>query len=463
MNILIIASYYEQDKNIASVRWTNFAYRLASRHKIFVLSEPLPGSTHDIEQYESAYKITVMRMKQVTIYEKLSQLFKKEQFLNRKSNNYEVLPKDRPSSFIKQVIRKAKNRLCLFAEYIMAKQQKKYILKQFKKNNIKFDIVISSAKPLRQFLVGAMLAKELKCAWVSDFRDLPFTSWSEPDDIRLQAKLLLQYTPLASATTLVSKGMCEAFIDISRIPEKYAKKVYVLSNGFSYTDANNAIKDLRKSNLPLKIVYTGTLYVGMQDASLLFMAIAELIQEGKITHDNICIEYAGNSGASLIKMAKDFGISSLVHDNGYVSRLDALKLQNEADLLLLLTWNTYLGRGIITGKMYEYILCKKPIICITSGDVPNSEATEMIRTYRLGIACESMVFKKSVTSLKEYLLMQIKRKQSGQDLEYHADYEALQEFNHDNLAIKLENICLKAVKEKEKNEYLYCPGLVSGK
>ena len=449
MNILILASYYEQDKNIASVRWTNFAYRLAKRHRVDVLAETLPESNRQVERYQSTHGITVMRMNQKTIYEKMSEWVKKEEVSDIKTDQSIVLPQEQRQNFARLAARKVKNRFCLFADYLVAKQQKEYVLQQMKNDHIQFDVIISSAKPLRQFLLGAMLTKKLRCAWISDFRDLPFTGWSDPDDIQLQSKLVLKHTPLASATTLVSKGMCEAFIDTNHIPEKYAKKVYVLSNGYSQADATVASASHKIGKGKLKIVYTGTLYEGKQDVSLLFTAVAELVHESIITQEDLRFEYAGNSGDRLLLAARNFGIASFVHDHGLISRQNALKLQHEADLLLLLTWNTHIDRGILTGKMYEYILCKKPIICITSGTVPHSEASAMIRKYHLGIACETMTLKEDVAMLKQYLRLQLQHKQKGEELEYHADYDALTEFDYDQLAVKLENICLAAVKEKK--------------
>ena len=51
---------------------------------------------------------------------------------------------------------------------------------------------------------------------------------------------------------------------------------------------------------------------------------------------------------------------------GHVSREKALQAQRNADLLLLLESSNEESRGVLTGKIFEYIASGRPIICIGS-------------------------------------------------------------------------------------------------
>ena len=58
-----------------------------------------------------------------------------------------------------------------------------------------------------------------------------------------------------------------------------------------------------------------------------------------------------------------------------------------ADILLLLMMDHSGEQHIVTGKIYEYIYLQKPIIII---DSQNSEASKIIKKYKLGYICKSI-------------------------------------------------------------------------
>ncbi len=50
--------------------------------------------------------------------------------------------------------------------------------------------------------------------------------------------------------------------------------------------------------------------------------------------------------------------------HGLIPREEALKKQREAQILLLLTWNDPTERGVYTGKVFEYLAARRPILSI---------------------------------------------------------------------------------------------------
>ena len=69
MNLLIVTPFYKHDRNIASVRWTNIATRLAKSHNVIVVTQPHDDMdmTRDIAKDEDG--ILVARLNQKTSYE----------------------------------------------------------------------------------------------------------------------------------------------------------------------------------------------------------------------------------------------------------------------------------------------------------------------------------------------------------------------------------------------------------
>ena len=75
-------------------------------------------------------------------------------------------------------------------------------------------------------------------------------------------------------------------------------------------------------------------------------------------------EYAGKEGDLFLSQAAEYNLHSYVVDHGQLSRLDALRLQQESDICLLATWNTSFEQGALTGKIFEYFMFKKPILAM---------------------------------------------------------------------------------------------------
>ena len=86
------------------------------------------------------------------------------------------------------------------------------------------------------------------------------------------------------------------------------------------------------------------------------------------------------------------------------------------------------------------MLSEKPIICITTGGVPNGEATETIRELGLGLAVETCDYENGIESLKEYLLMQLENKKQGKELVFNPNKNGIAKFDHDNLVEELKTI-----------------------
>ena len=78
-------------------------------------------------------------------------------------------------------------------------------------------------------------------------------------------------------------------------------------------------------------------------------------------------------------------------------------MQKNASALLLLTWNETSYKGVIPGKLFEYMAIKNvPIIALVTGDVADSEVAMMIRTCGAGYVAEEANL--NVEEFKKYVL-----------------------------------------------------------
>ena len=237
-------------------------------------------------------------------------------------------------------------------------------------NNFSFDIVITSFGPLSAVLIGRRLKRKHKrTVWISDMRDA-MDVYSQAGWRRLLfASIQKRMTREADAITTVSRAMTDKFSRLNGAP------VYTIENGYAHilSEASSARQDGA-----LVICYTGSLYGGLRMMDALFTAIAEI----KRRHNgasSIVVRYAGADGQSAMEQARAYDVQEQLDVRGVLSRKEAAQLQESADVLCVVSWNTKHEQGILTGKFPEYMRLRKPILSIVSGDLPDAELSERVR------------------------------------------------------------------------------------
>lgn len=291
---------------------------------------------------------------------------------------------------------------------------------------------------LGKFLHSKGIARNL----IIDFRDL----MDQPGSL-LPLRVFRQHQQRqalrqADAVTAVSAGLRDDLLESSGTA-KHQGKVDVLYNGFLKRGAHTlSTPDVRPSGGtergPLKIVYTGSLYTGRQDASALFQALSRLDTSGGAVP--IEVHYAGRSANSFREMAATEGLEGLIINHGVVPREEALHLQQEADILLALGWNEPTNRGVLSGKFPEYLGANKPIISIVMGSLPNSELTTLVKDLNVGATVEESTQEADVEKLTEYLQKALDAKSEGATVPYTPIPSKVEKFNYENLAAQLEEI-----------------------
>ena len=144
--------------------------------------------------------------------------------------------------------------------------------------------------------------------------------------------------------------------------------------------------------------------------------------------------------AALMKQyAATCGLEECVEDHGQVSRSASIRLQKEADVLLLASWNTAGQRGILTGKMFEYMMMDKPILCCMSGDVPNSAVKKVMEETGIGCCREEAAAQVDDPRLLDALRRLVNRWKAGQPLLDGRNREAVEAYAYPRLAQALDN------------------------
>ncbi|HXH25696.1 MAG TPA: hypothetical protein VNI78_10630, partial [Vicinamibacterales bacterium] len=96
---------------------------------------------------------------------------------------------------------------------------------------------------------------------------------------------------------------------------------------------------------------------------------------------HIRVEFYGRMLPEIMPLARRYDVESMVQCFDPVPYAQSLNLQRGADVLLLLLWNDPRERGVFTGKLFEYLGARRPILATGLED---GVAAELIRTRQAG-------------------------------------------------------------------------------
>ncbi len=240
------------------------------------------------------------------------------------------------------------------------------------------DILLASAWPITALYVGRSLSRRHRIPWVAELRDLwTQNPYHHPPAWRLIRERRMEHRLLASAAGLVtvSSPMAET------LKSEYHRPVEVVANGVDLEDHVEPSHTVRAPDASLTLIYTGMLYEG-RDLSPLFSAL-RILQTRSV---GVRLRFYGRYLEAVAARAKQHGVEEFVDVHPMVSRSEALRLQHEADVLLLLLLNNVSEKGTYTGKLFDYLGAQRPILLIGGKD---SVAATLIRACEIGWVVET--------------------------------------------------------------------------
>jgi glycosyltransferase involved in cell wall biosynthesis len=221
------------------------------------------------------------------------------------------------------------------------------------------DLIYASAPPHTVFVVAERLSRRLGVPWIAEYRDRwsedpyddpPLPSWRGRIDRWLEDRLLRN----AAGIVTVSEPWAVDY------RARWGKRVCVAYNGYDAADFAALGAPAPSRGAELDIVYTGILYPNRRDPSPLLAALASMGAEA----ESIRVHFYGADPALLHPSIERYGVGRLVQVHGRVGYGQSLRLQAQADVLLLLQWNDPRERGNCPGKLFEYLAARRPILVL---------------------------------------------------------------------------------------------------
>ena len=229
-------------------------------------------------------------------------------------------------------------------------------VQEIRRQNLKIDAIVTTSPPISSHLIGREAKNILGCPWIADLRDLWTQNLGEHTSNLLQ--IGLEKRTLRQADGLVTVSDPWATRLERRYPEK---KIWSITNGFDPDDFVSPPPPLTEE---FSISYTGELYAGQRDPTLLFEVLSDLIQDGTIPASELRVRFYGRIEPWLPALVEKYGLKEVVAINGPTPRLEAVAHQRESQVLLLLPWSNPKETGHHSAKLFEYLAAARPILAI---------------------------------------------------------------------------------------------------
>ncbi len=293
-----------------------------------------------------------------------------------------------------------------------------------KKNNI--DTVITTSPPHSTQLIGLKLKKILKIKWIADLRDpwtdiyfyneLYHTKIAAKIDKKLEQKVLLT----ADKVIVVSNDIKQMFC--KKINNNCANKIKIIPNGYDQTDFDNKIIS---DNKYFNITYTGTIS-DKYDITSLITALKNISQKYNFT-----MRIVGNVAEHVKEKLIKSDFSDKIEFLNYQPHIKSIEYLKKSTILLLVIPKIENNKGILTGKLFEYLATKKPIINI--GPV-NGDAAKIINECNAGKTFDYSDYK----GITDFLINYINKFNNNDKID--VDNDISKKYSRKNLTNELSKI-----------------------
>ena len=260
-------------------------------------------------------------------------------------------------------------------------------------SNHPIDAIVSTGPPHSMHLIARALHQKTAIPWLADFRDpwtkidfykdLMLTSWADAIHHKLELAVLRE----ANRVVTVSPTLTAEMAILAG-----ANKVVTITNGYDQDD-------LKPNDIPLdqvfSIAHIGTL-VKTRNPLLLWEVIVELIDTLPEFSNHLQIKLVGKVDLKITQTLEDKGLLKYVKRIDYLPHDQITAVQQQSQVLLLVINDTPNSKGILTGKLFEYLSAKRPIIGIGPVD---GDAAQVLNETGAG----QMFSDKHKSELKEYL------------------------------------------------------------
>src|SRR5882762_8301738 len=237
------------------------------------------------------------------------------------------------------------------------------------------DVVLTTSPPGSVHLIGAAVKKAAGAAWVADLRD---SIVLHPHRANEGVAALVKQKSRAGIARLVAHQAdvivtaAEAITDETRAISPKGRVVTIANccdfDDFAGLEHHPADR--------LRLTHAGSFF-GKRDPKPFLRALADSGLE------DVTVRFLGDFRPGDREYLESLELGDRVELIDYVPRRESLRLQRDSDALLLLIPEAGgRGRGVLSGKVFEYLAAERPVLAVVPED---GAAAELIRETGAGV------------------------------------------------------------------------------
>jgi len=294
----------------------------------------------------------------------------------------------------------------------------KYAIEKAKEliEKYQIDCVITTSPPHSTQLIGLELKKQHKLKWIADLRDpwtdiyynkeLYRTKFAESRDQKLEKKCIEN----ADKIIVVSKSIASLFA------KKYVQsksKISIIPNGYDETDFEN-LKHIETEQQYIS-------YIGNISPSYPINHFLAEFKKFSENNPNWRLRFVGNVFEELRNQIIKSRLTDLVEFLPYVEHNKAVEYMINSNALLLIIPDSNENKGILTGKLFEYLAANKPIIFIgpkdgDAADILSNSNQVLLNSYDKMESLEHFLMSGNLVKENPVLIKQYARKHLTQSI-----------------------------------------------
>ena len=322
-----------------------------------------------------------------------------------------------------------------------------FLKKYLKENGI--DVLVTTGPPHSLHLIGLGLKKELpKLKWIADFRD-PWTEISYYKHLKLTKFSDKKHRNLEkSVFETADVTLATSYTDAENFRKNGANS-YCITNGFDISEPSKVVgfqnsqarefsvlQTTEKNNPITEHTFTMS-YVGvleqLRNPENLWNAIYFLLNNNQDFADDFELKFVGRIDEIILQQLKHLGIDHIVNNLGYLAHDESVNEMENSDLLLITNFPNESSKGIIPGKLFEYLATGKQIISFGPKD---ADVETILNKTKAG---KHFDYSESA-EISDFILSLYKDWKSGKTIQNSAN---INEFSRKELAKQLANLLRK--------------------
>ena len=317
----------------------------------------------------------------------------------------------------------------------------KFLKEYLTENHI--DTIVTTGPPHSLHLIGLELKKELpNLKWIADFRD-PWTEISYYKHLKLTSSSDKKHRQLEkSVFENADLTLATSYTDAENF-RKNGANAFCVTNGFDVSESLSVgeLESLNETPKPsnyktLKPKFTLS-YVGvleqLRNPENLWKSLKDLCETNPDFANDFELKFVGRIDDKILNDIENSVLKNNIKNLGYLSHDESVKEMEKSDLLLITNFPNESSKGIIPGKLFEYLATGKPILSFGPKD---ADVEKILNKTKAG---KHFDYSEN-EEISDFILSLYKDWKSGKTIQNSAN---INEFSRKELAKQLANLLRK--------------------